>query len=662
LRQGGELVWLPRAHVYAIQDVLMLTDLEISSQHAVLEGKTFGSVGPYEQLHGSARFAVDPDNVQNARIVDIDLAPRNADGLVTCRADIWILRPVEPERGNGALMYHVVNRGKKGVLGTYNLAVASPRPETEAHFGDGYLMEAGYTVAACGWQADVPTETPEDKHLMTFDVPVPTRNGEPITGPVGCEIIVDEPCDLHSLGSRFHTPYEVAEGTEQTATLTVREKPYDEHRPIARGAWQFERMSDGRPAIRYPAGFEPGLIYSLVYTGRDPRVMGLGFASTRDFVSCLKYETDRFDALRGTVSVSRAHAFGSSQSGRFLRHLVYEGFNEDEHHRKVFDGLFVNVAGGGLGSFNHRFAQPSRHSSAHFDVYYPTEQFPFTDLPETDPIANRTAGLLDRSEASNTIPRIFYTNTSTEYWNRSASLTHTDLTGSEDLDVHPSVRIYHFAGSQHGPADLPTSPDPLPKNPVNFRFAHRALLAALDQWVASDEDPPESQHSSISDGTLVTPEEVRNVWPESGLTLPSNPREPARLNHGRDWAKGVIENEPPLVGERYTLLVPNVDSDGNEQAGIRLPEVAVPLGAFAGWRLRSEEMGATWAMIGLQGFWHPFSPEVARSRYENREGYITRCRASAETLVEEGYLLARDLPRIEARAGQMYDWVMKQGE
>ncbi len=645
----------------------MLSELTITSQNAVCDSKVFGSVGPYEQLYGSARFEVDPSNPLNARVVDLDLAPRNTRGCVECRADIWILRPQEPSRGNGALMYHVVNRGRKGVLGMYNLAESAQRPAMDAHFGDGFLLEQGYTIAACGWQADVPPETPDDEHLMTFDVPVATQDDEPITGPVGCEIVVDEPCDLHSLGSRFHAPYEVAADTERSATLTVREGPYAKRKPIDRAHWSFERLPDGRPAIRYPGGFSPGTIYNLVYTGRNPKVMGLGFVSTRDFVSCLKHDTDRFDALRDSAPIDRAHAFGSSQSGRFLRHLAYEGFNEDEQHRQVFDGIIANVAGGGMGSFNHRFAQPSRHASAHVDVHYPTEQFPFTDGPQTDPVTGLTAGLLDRCESANTIPRIFYTNTSTEYWNRSASLIHTDVTGSEDVEPHSSVRIYHFSGTQHGPADLPEDNDDLPGNPVNFCLSHRALLVALDRWVSEGEDPPQSSYGRITDGTLIPLDQIE--WPDCSTALPKHPRDPRRWDHGEEWQDGIIDKEPPVSGAPYTCLLPAVDEDGNEIPGIRLPEVAVPLGTFTGWRLRSEEIGATWAMVGLQGLWLPFPAAPGEAdprqsvddRYKDRETYVERCRSVAEQLVAQRYLLERDLGLVDERAGWMYDWVARRG-
>ena len=647
----------------------MLAGILVCDRAPLLDGRPFGTTGPYEQIYGRARFEVDPSFETNVPIVDLQHAPRNDAGRVECHADIWIVTPSNPGRGNGALLYHVVNRGRKGVFGMYHLAEGSNRPESAAHFGDGLLFEKGWTIAACAWQADVPPETPDDKHLMTFDVPVATDEGSTITGPVGCEILVDGPCELHSLGSRYHAPYEVAEGTESTAALTVRERPHDTHTPIDRESWSFDRMPDGRPAIRYPTGFEPGLLYNLVYTGRDPKVMGLGFAATRDFVSALKHETDRVEELNH-VRVDRAHAFGSSQSGRFLRHMLYEGFNEDEQGRQVFDGLVINVAGGGMGSFNHRFAQPSRHASAHFDVHYPTEQFPFTDRPQRDPVSGQTAGLLDRCESADTVPRIFYTNTSTEYWNRSASLIHTDLSGTRDEDVHPSVRIYHFAGTQHGPADLPSTDDPLPGNPVNFRLSQRALLLALDTWVTGSSQPPESAHGTLGAHTLLPPDRIAETWPDAGMTLPVLARDPKRIDYGARWSGGIIDSEPPTLGQSYPLLVPAVDDDGNEVAGIRLPEVSVPLGTFAGWRLRGKTAGAPWAIVGLQGFWRPFAASQSdgderrsvEDRYRDREDYVAQCEAAARELIEKGYLLERDLPVVSHRAGVMYDFVLRDRE
>ncbi|MDA0333908.1 MAG: alpha/beta hydrolase domain-containing protein [bacterium] len=648
----------------------MLHSLDISSRQVVLDGRDFGDSGPYEQLYGSARFALDPTHLRNTGIIDLTHAPVDANGQVNCRADIWILKPADAARGNGALFYHVVNRGRNGVLASFQLASGSNTPSVAAEFGDGLLMEHGFTMAAVGWQEDVPLHGDQERNLLTLDVPILAG----VTGPVACEIVVDAPTQLHSLGSRYHDPYEWSEAHRDEAVLSVRDEPYAAMTAIAQDAWHFDRLSDGRAAIRLPSGFEPGRIYHLVYTGRDPRVVGLGFATTRDFVSFLKYEQATTEGQPNPLArhLQRAHAFGSSQSGRFLRDLLHQGFNQDEADRQVFDGLFVSVGGGGGGSFNHRFAQPSRHAGAHTDVFYPTERYPFHDLPQPDAAAgagSTATGLLDVCRTSQTMPKIFYTNTSTEYWNRSTSLIHTTTDGQQDAAPHADTRIYHFAGTQHGPGGLPDMPsgNTLPANPVDFHFAFRALALALDAWVRDATPPPPSAHASLAAGTLVPLEEVR--WPRlPGLPLPTHPRQPRRLDWGDHWQEGRIDREPPGLGSGYPVRFPQVDEDGNEIDGIQMPEVAVPLGTFTGWRYRTREMGASWALAGLAGVWFPFPATEAAAaatgdprrplteRYRDRDDYVQRCVAVADALVARRLLLQRDVARVESRAVAMYEY------
>ncbi len=635
----------------------MLTQLEITSRKTVLDGKLYGAVGAYEALCGSAWFALDPNHKQNKAIVDLNLAPVDENGRVIFRADVHLLKPVDVARGNGTVFYNVVNRGRKNILPMFNLAMGANMPETAAHFGDGFLMRQGYTIAACGWQADVPSEAEGATNLMTLDAPVVD-----VTGPVSCEIVVDAKTDLHSLGSRYHDPYEPVEDGD--AELSVRAYPYDEAEEIGRDQWSFDRLKDGRAAIRFPQGFEPGRVYNLVYTGKNPTVMGTGFAATRDFISFLKYGTDG-NPLGNAIE--RAYAFGSSQSGRFLRHMLYEGFNGDEAGQKVFDGVFANVAGGARGSFNHRFAQPSRHASAHFDALYPTEMFPFTDLPQIDPETGEKGGLLDRCDAAGVTPHIFYTNTSTEYWNRSASLVHTDVNGQEDVEVHPLVRVYHFASTKHGPGDVPQKPrQTVPPNPVNFRYAERALLVALDRWVREGVAPPESRYGRIADGSLVDAGDLKfPAIPD--LQSPVRMRRPLRLNWGNRWNEGIIDCEPPEKGRPFGVRVPQVDRDGNEIAGIRMPEVVAPLGTFTGWRYR--QRGATDALVGLDGMWVPFARDEddrgddsrlsIAQRYGSREAYLDCVARAAQKLVEERLMLREDVERVVERAGEMYDWVMR---
>lgn len=634
----------------------MMARLDVRTRRSVLNGRIWGAAGAYEQVEGSAYFALDPQHPLNAAIVDLPRAPRNSEGRVECRADFWILKPVDPAKGSGNLLYYVVNRGRKGALGTFNLAAGSNRPETADEFGDGLLMECGFTVAACAWQADVPPSAPDNPHLMTLDAPAFAAQG-----PVSCEILVDAPVSAHSLGSRYHRPYEVAPGSELAAQLTVRHRPYDEPDIIDRQRWSFTRLDDGRPAIYFAQGFEPGLIYNLAYTACDPVVMGTGLATTRDFVAHLK-ENDQF-------CIEHAYGFGSSQSGRFLRQLLYEGFNESEEGQRVFDGLQINVAGAGRGSFNHRFAQPSRHASAHFDAYYPTEQFPFADAPQRDGHSGAEGGLLDRAVNRGVAPKIFHVNSSTEYWNRGAALAHVDVDGQRDLEVPANVRIYHFASTQHGADELPDGTHALPGNPVQFKFGHRALLLALDAWVREGREPPPSCYPTLADGSLVAADSDEFAFPAlSELSRPTAPRVVRRLDFGPRWAEGISDWSVPALGPPYPTLVPSVDTDGNEVGGIRLPEVAVPLGTFVGWRFRSGEMGADWALVGLSGAWLPFAavqpaegdprPAIA-ARYASMDDYQTRCAQAARALVAQGYLLERDVERVEQRAHRMYEWAIR---
>jgi len=633
----------------------MLVHLEVSERRLVLGGRAWGETGAYEQIEGRAHFSFDPQLALNAPVVDLRWAPRSTQGLVECRADFWMLRPVQASKGSGHMLYYVVNRGRKGALSTFNLATASNRPETADEFGDGLLMEHGFTVAACAWQADVPPEAPDNPHLMTLDAP--TIEAE---GPISCEIVVDEPITVHSLGSRYHRPYEVAAGCAADAELSVRSRPYDAPEPVARCAWSFTQLEDGRPAVEYAAGFEPGLIYNLVYTARQPAFMGIGMAATRDFVAHMKSDDQH--------QVDRAYGFGSSQSGRFLRQFLYEGFNESESGTRVFDGLQINVAGAGRGSFNHRFAQPSRHASAHFDVYYPTEEFPFADAPQQDGRDGLRGGLFDRALECGVLPKVFHVNSSTEYWNRGAALTHVDVAGERDLPTHDAARIYHFASTQHGADVLPEGQEDLPGNPVDFRLGHRALLLALDAWVRYGREPPPSCYPTLADATLVDPQGAAFTFPLLAvLGKPVAPRVVRRSDFGRRWSEGIIDKAVPALGAPYPTLVPAVDVDGNEVKGIRLPEVAVPLGTFVGWRLRTPEMGASWALVGLSGAWLPFAARALEDmdprlsiadRYADVDEYAACCTEAACVLVAEGYLLERDVARVYKRAVQIYEWAI----
>jgi hypothetical protein len=419
------------------------------------------------------------------------------------------------------------------------------------------------------------------------------------------------------------------------------------------------------------AGFKPGLIYEAVYTAKDPAIVGLGPTAVRDMISFLKYENSPF--LPGDMQryMKRSIGIGTSQSGRFLRTFLYQGFNADEKGRKVFDGVWAHVAGAGRGSFNHRFAQPSRDGQALANYNWPTDLFPFTDLDETDPESEKTGALLTTAQKQNVVPKIFYTNGSYEYWGRDAALIHTTPDGKDDAPLARDTRVYSFAGTQHGAGRFPperSSTQYLP-NPNDYRWIMRALLTAMNAWLRDDKEPPPSLFPRISRQELAVRAELKMPH-VPGLEVPQ-PRIAYRLDFGPELAKsGVVSVEPPRIGKPYPVLLPQVDADGNEIAGIRLPCIQAPLGTYTGWNLRDAKTGAPHAMIAFIGSFLPFAPTEAdrermhdprpsiASRYASKADYMARLRAAADSLAQNGYVLVSDVPRMVDQASVQWDYWM----
>ena len=447
----------------------------------------------------------------------------------------------------------------------------------------------------------------------------------------------------------------------------MRDHRLDPPRVLPRRSWRF--VDEAQVALE--GGFEPGRLYEVVYKSRDPRVVGCGLAATRDLVSFFKNETGPANPLSGTAL---AYAHGISQSGRFLRHLVYQGFNQDEQGRRVFDGVIAEVAGAGRGSFNHRFAQASRDGYQHWNIHYPTDVFPFTDLKERDPETGETAGLLDRASASGTVPKLIHVMSAFEYWNRAGSLVHTDPDAVRDEALAETSRVYFIASAQHGPGSLPPAPPGTPgnggtnpANPNDFRPALRALVHALDQWVAQGVLPPASRYPRIADATLATPE--RAGFPAlPGTSIPLVRNEPSRMDYGPGWAQGILTLEPPRLGRVYPALVPAVDADGNDRAGIRLPEIAVPLATQTGWNPRHPRTGAPSALAGVVGSYLPFARTKAEreqsgdprlsleERYPDRASYLGKVREAALALTRERLLLPQDVAFVVERAAAHWDF------
>src|SRR5471030_513594 len=614
----------------------------------------------YERVIGRAFFAVDPSLPANRIIVDIDKAPRNAEGQVEFSSDIYILKPKDPRAGNGSVLFEVSNRGGKGMLGIFNRAGGSTDPRNERDFGDGFLFEQGYTLVWLGWQFDVP----EQPNLMRLYAPV----AKGVKGLVRAEITVDSEALSHSVADRNHRPYPVLNPDDAALKLTVRDRAEGERRTVPRASWHVE---DGT-RIAMKEGFEPGRIYELVYTAQDPPVAGAGMAAMRDTISFLKYGGAKDEVLGDQNRyLKRAFAFGVSQSGRFLRTYLYNGFNQDERNRKAFDGIMAHVGGAGRGSFNVRFAQPSRDGHPFLNTLYPTDIFPFTDLDETD--AGLTDGLLTHAMKPRDWPKVFYTNSSYEYYGRDASLIHTSIDGKKDAPLPSTTRIYFFAGGQHGPAAFPPPQNHTQNmsNPDPYTWSLRALLVAMNHWVKDGAEPPASQYPKVAADQAVPLGAVQ--FPKiPGVAFPTRTQRAWHADYGPQFrAEGVITQEPPKLGAPFPLLFPQVDRDGNEVAGVRMPEIQAPLATYTGWNLRAPDIGAPDELFSMQGSWIPFprtqadrmktgDPRLSMDeRYGSREEYLAKFEAAAKSLAARGYLLADDVSKLVLRGGAEWDYLHK---
>ncbi len=648
--------------------------IEVASRADLAGGKSFGLAGPYEKLVGTIYFTVDPGNSANRIITDIDFAPRNAAGQVEFHSDFFLIKPKDVTRGNGTVLYEVSNRGGKSLLSRFNRADGSRDPQSDAEMGDGFLMRNGFTLLWVGWQFDVRLG---DGRMRVYP-PIATDNGNTITGVVRSEVVVSQKEFDRSLADRNHVAYAVADPADPANVMTVRDTVEGPRRVIPRSQWTFARLEDGkivpdRTRVYLEGGFEPHKIYDIVYTSQDPPVVGLGPAAVRDAISRLKYGSARELSIP-VGAIERALAIGRSQSGRFLRTFLYYGFNEDERHRKAFDGVIAHVAGGGRGSFNHRFAQPSRDGHPFLNKLYPSDIFPFTDVVQSDPETDMRDGLLARVKPE-FMPKIFYTNSSYEYWGRAASLIHITVDGSDDIPLMENVRIYSFAGGQHGVGRFPprqTSGQQL-SNPNDYFWMMRRLLLAMNRWAADGTPPPSSSYPRIDNGDLVLPENL-NFPQLPGVGLPAAPHKAYRVIYGPEFAtKGIVTVEPPEVLSEFPLMVPQVDADGNERGGLKMPEITVPLATYTGWNLFRPESGPEDVLSSMQGSYIPFprtrsdrqrSGDPRRSieeRYRSREQYLGLVTEAALELVEDGYLLAEDLPPILSQAGRHWDYLMEDG-
>ncbi len=592
----------------------------------IVERSDLGKTG-YEQIVGRLHFEIDPAQPGNAMIADVGLAPVNAAGRVSFSADLRIMKPKDPARSNGAAWVEIPNRGGRASLGSW-------------------ITQHGFTVLNVGWEFDVPKAA--DK--MCFEVPsARNHDGSSIRGVVSASFTPDKRTDEQTLTDLENYPPVNAEGPE--SRLIVRSRmAYPGGTEVARDSWSL----DGK-RIRLKGGFEPGKTYEISYLADAPPVAGLGYAAIRDAVAWLKHAPD------SPAPVKHAYAFGSSQCGRFLRDFLYLGFNTDEENRPALDGVVAHIAGAGRLVLNRRWATPRSQGT-----FY-TASYPFADTAQIDPVSGHAEGVLENPRVK-VAPRIFYINTDTEYWGggRVAALTHTDPAGTKDIDFPSNVRSYFLAGTQHGPAGFPPTAQadgaPL-ANPVNANPVTMALRMAMHRWVAEGVEPPPSVYPKLGDGTLVPVAEVR--FPKvPGMGDPKTLKAGGRLSNPL-WPDGAGE------GAELPLLVPQVDADGNDLAGIRVPDVAVPLGTATGWVFRPESMGSPHELVPLRGAWIPFAATKIRreathdprpaleERYDSKETYLAKVKDVLQKLIAQRFLTEEELDPQMKQAGERWDWVMR---
>ena len=623
----------------AVAEVVGVT---ITSRTSVADGRVFGGRGTYEQLTGRIEFTVDPTDPHNRGIVDLEYAPRDAHGRVHFSSDLYVVQPSDPGKGNGVMLFEVANRGGKGALFGMFGRNAGNDPTTAAGAGDGLLMNEGYTLVWVGWEFDLP-----DTALRLTAPPVTLPEGVRVD-PLSVDLIVNERITdtfIIDAASRPPVVFPPLDAASATDRLTVRKTFWDAEVTVARERWHF--VPGGTlPKLHLEGGFEPGMLYRVTYRPAFTVVSGAGFAAMRDAASAFRQRTDL--PVHGT----KAYVYGNSQTGRFLRTFLLEGFNVDERDRRVFDAMWIHIAGAARGFYNRRFATPS-----HGDMFAPT-QFPFADAEETDVDGSR-GGLQSRYRPEQR-PKVFYTNTPVEYWGggRAAALTHTSVDGTRDLTIPDNVRVYLLSGAQHLPFPFPPDRRTVPgpngindgqqlSNTLPQKDIMRGLLRAWHEWASEDVAPPPSQYPRLRDRTLVPVQQVE--FPAlPGVADPRTIVGPGRLTGGK-----VV----PLP-----FLVPQVDRDGNELAGIRDPEVAVPLATFTGWNFRDARVGNPEDIHQILGSYIPFprtgvdgrqrrDPRSSiAERYRTVDDYMSRIAKATDDLIRRRLLLPEDRDPVLTRA------------
>jgi hypothetical protein len=632
-----------------VAGLLLLLAQAAAAEVVRIEVRRRDDAGTHERVIGRVFFEIDPTSPANRAIADLTVAPRNAGGRVEFSGDVLFFRPKDAARARGTVFLEVVNRGRDQSLAIMSGARQRDLTPESWELGDRFHLEQGFTVAFVGWQFDV-----EPSQGLTFQAPV-----APVSGLVRSSYISTAPAPA----ARFALSYCASAGNQPNARLIFRTRMEDAPRVLPREAWQF---TPDRCGVQLATQTTPGL-YEAVYEATGSPVAGLGLAALRDFASYLKHGADGATLREDPSVLRRVVGFGYSQSGRLLREFVRDGFNADERGRIAFDGLMIASAGAGGGSFNHRFAMPGQAGNSVLSILRPVDLPPFTD-----------EGLLARARTTSTVPKIFYTFSSTEYWARAGSLTHTTEDGTADVPLAPTSRLYFISGTPHSGGPLPLTRGAGGEYQHNLNFAQqrwtmRALLLEMDAWLRAETAPPPSVYPTLAKGELV---------PLDGVKFPAVRSMPFAAYMPRVWrldygplfaATRVITNEPPTVGAALRVLVPQVDADGNDVGGIRIPEIAAPLGTHTGWNVSHPQLSELHYLAGLLGSFEPFArtaadrqrtgdqrPSIAE-RYSGRQEYLARMEAAARDLVRQRFLRDADVAGVIRRGEEIWAAVVSEG-
>jgi Alpha/beta hydrolase domain len=651
-------------------------------------GRSFGAVGPYERISGRIIGEVDPKDPRNAIIVDIGLAPKNPNGTVTYSTDFQILRPVDRSKGNKRLIYEITNRGRTNVLETLNDSKTGNDVESSGEAGNGFLMREGYVILESGWDFSAP----RNGRLFTATVPIAKNpDGSPITGLNTEEFVIDK----GTTPAQQRLTYPAVSPDKSKASLTVR-RDYDDA-PITVPAHEWDYVDARLNAIKLssgnfggPGSFGPTALYEFTYEAKDPVVAGLGLAAIRDIAMFVRTAESDDKGMPNPLArdVQYIYSFCSSQPCRTMHDFVQLGFNQPEQAASVppkvsdassenavllrtaaratspapvLDGV-LNWKAGGSGLFlNYRFSQPVRTHRHHIARWTPEYQFPFADVKVTDTVTGKTDWRLRRCEESGTCPKTFEVNSSNEYWAKASSMMQTDSQGHDlDLTSAANVRYYLLASLPHGAGNGPGI-CAQPRNTLRPNAALRALLTDLDAWVTDDTAPPANQMPRVADSTLVPP------LPQQGYGFPQIPGVVYNGAHhtgdlwdfGPEFDKGFLTVLPPkLLATPYPVFVPKADADGNDIAGIRIPEVAVPVATYTGWALRADGLDGCDASGQKLAFAKTKAARLAagdprpslEERYADHTAYVEQVSRSARALKDQRFMLEADVEAYVAAA------------